>query len=143
MLYGDDIVLCTTRREEVENKLEEWRRAMEYRGMEISRKKIVYMRFNGHWNEDGNSDINLQGENLESVHFIRNLFSLSAVLMDELWLHVIVTGYVLIGETACNTYILLLLLFKYLAVTLTENGKSEWKNWKRGYRVFCVTDCEE
>ena len=43
MLYDDDIVLCSTRREEVENKLEEWRRAMEYRGLEISRKKPVYL----------------------------------------------------------------------------------------------------
>ncbi len=30
--------------------------------------------FNGDWNLDGNSDINLQGENLESVNCIRNLF---------------------------------------------------------------------
>ena len=28
MLYDDDIVLCSTRREDVESKLEEWRRAM-------------------------------------------------------------------------------------------------------------------
>ena len=66
MLYDDDIVLCSTRREEVENKLEEWRRAMEDRRLEISR--------NGDWNLDGNSDINLQGENLECVNCIRNLF---------------------------------------------------------------------
>ena len=59
MLYDDDIVLCSTRREEVESKLEEWRRAM------INRKKPVYLRFNGDWNLDGNSDINLRGENLE------------------------------------------------------------------------------
>ena len=38
-------------------------------------------------------------------------------------LHVIVTDYVLIGETACNKYpVLLLLLFKYLGATLAENG---------------------
>ena len=29
MLFTDDIVLCSTRRERVERKLEEWRRAME------------------------------------------------------------------------------------------------------------------
>ena len=50
MLYDDDIVLCSTRREEVESKLEEWRRAM------VNRKKPVYLRFNGDWNLDGNSD---------------------------------------------------------------------------------------
>ena len=74
MLYDDDIVLCSTRNEEVENKLEEWRSAMEDSGLEISRKKPVYLRFNGDWNLDGNSDINLQGENLESVNWISNLF---------------------------------------------------------------------
>ena len=64
----------------------------------------------------------------------------------------IVTDYVLIGEIACNKYpVLLLLLFKYLGATLTENGEldaemvhtiqSEWeKNWKRGYWVFCVVE---
>ena len=59
-----------------------------------------------------------------------------------LCLHVIVTDYVLIGEIAGNKYPVLLLLFKYLGATLTENGdldaemahtiQSEWKNWKRG-----------
>ena len=62
MLYADDIVLCSTRREEVENKLEEWRRAVEDRGLEITRKKpvMIYLSFNGDRNLDGNSDINLQ-----------------------------------------------------------------------------------
>ena len=92
---------------------------------------------------DGNSDINLQGENLESMNCIRNL-SPYAVLLDELWfvifcqcyvtltmfcntvpvlcLHVIVTDYVLIGEIACNKYPVLL-LYKHLGATLTENGE--------------------
>ena len=67
-LYADDIVLCGTRREVVEKKLEEWRRAMEDRGLKINRKKTVYLRFNVDGNLDGNSDINLHGQNLERVN---------------------------------------------------------------------------
>ena len=44
--YADDIVLCRTRSEVVENKLEEWRRAMEGIGLMITIKKTVYLRFN-------------------------------------------------------------------------------------------------
>ena len=40
MLFADDIVLCSTRSDEVEKKL---RRG---RGLNISRKKTVYKRFN-------------------------------------------------------------------------------------------------
>ena len=61
MLY--DIVLCGSRREDVENKLEEWRRAVEDRGLNINKKKTVYLRFNDDGNLDGNSESNLlQGE---------------------------------------------------------------------------------
>ena len=35
---------------------------------EINRKKTVYLRFNVDGNLDGNSDINLQGQNLERVN---------------------------------------------------------------------------
>ena len=64
----DDIVLCGTRREVVEKKQEERRRAMEDRGLNINRRKTVYLRLNADGNLDGNSDINLQGENLERVN---------------------------------------------------------------------------
>ena len=67
MLYADYIVMCGTRRHVVEKKLEESRRAMEDRGLKINRRKTVYLRFNGDGNLDGNSDINLQGHNLERV----------------------------------------------------------------------------
>ena len=73
MLYADDILLCGTRREVVEKKLEEWRRAMEDRGLKINIKKTVYLRFN----VDGNSDINLQGQNLERVNTFKYLVTLA------------------------------------------------------------------
>ena len=73
MLYADDIVLCGTRSEVVENKLEEWRRVMEDRGLNINREKTVYLMFNVDGNLDGNSDINLQGQNLERVNTYKYL----------------------------------------------------------------------
>ena len=70
MLYADDIVLCGTRSEVVEKKLEEWRRAMEDRGL----KKTVYLRFNvDRGLDDGNSDVNIQGDNLERVNTFKYL----------------------------------------------------------------------
>ena len=72
MLYADDIVLCGTRSEVVENKLEEWRRAMEDRGLKINRKKTVYLRFNVDGNLYGNL-ISIQGETLEPVNTFKYL----------------------------------------------------------------------
>ena len=73
MLYADDIELWGTRSEVVENKLEEWRWAMENRWLKINRKKTVYLRFNVDRNLDGNSDINIQGDNLEQVNTFKYL----------------------------------------------------------------------
>ena len=70
MLYANDIVLCGTRREIVEKKLEDWRRAMEDRGLKITSKTTVYLRFNVDGNVDG--DINLQGQNFERVNTFKN-----------------------------------------------------------------------
>ena len=46
---------------------------MEDMGLQINRKKTVYLRFNVEGNLDGNSDINLQGHNLERVNTFKYL----------------------------------------------------------------------
>ena len=46
---------------------------MEDRGLNINIKKTVYLRFNVDGNLDGNSDINLQGHNLERVNTFKYL----------------------------------------------------------------------
>ena len=63
MLFADDIVLCSTRRDHVERKLEEWRRAKEKRGLNISRRKTEYLGCNEH--QDAGT--HLQGETVKRV----------------------------------------------------------------------------
>ena len=82
--YADDIVLCGTRREEVGKKLEKWRRAMEDRGLNINRKKTVYLRFNEDGNLDGDSDVNLRGDNLERMNAFKYLGATLQIM--ETWM---------------------------------------------------------
>ena len=55
---------------------------MENSGLKISRKKTVYMRFNGDETLDGDSDVNLQGENLGKVTTFKYLGSTLAENVD-------------------------------------------------------------
>ena len=71
MLFADDIVLCSTSKEEVERKAENWRRALEDRGLKISRKKTEYLRFC----EEGDEEVRLQGEILKRVDSFKYLGS--------------------------------------------------------------------
>ena len=63
MLFADDIVMCSTRREHVERKLEEWRRAVEERGLKISIKTTEYLECSEHQG----ADIHLQGETVKRM----------------------------------------------------------------------------
>ena len=71
MLFADDIVLCSARIDHVERELEEWRRAMEERVLNISRKKTEYLG----WNEHQDADIHLQGETVKRVKIFTYLLS--------------------------------------------------------------------
>ena len=74
ILYADDIVLCAERREDLEEKLERWRVALEERGMKISRSKTEYMCASS-VEEDGNSII-LDGEEIKRVQKFKYLGSI-------------------------------------------------------------------
>ena len=43
MMFADDIVVCSESKEQVEEKLESWRYALERRGIKVNRRKTEYM----------------------------------------------------------------------------------------------------
>nr|XP_027234764.1 uncharacterized protein LOC113826085 [Penaeus vannamei] len=47
MMFADDVVLCAREKRQLEEDLEQWRYALERRGMKISRSKTEYMCLNG------------------------------------------------------------------------------------------------
>ncbi|ROT72113.1 hypothetical protein C7M84_009515 [Penaeus vannamei] len=47
MMFADDVVLCAREKRELEEDLEQWRYALERRGMKISKSKTEYMCLNG------------------------------------------------------------------------------------------------
>ena len=46
MMFVDDVVLCARDKKELEEDLEQWRDALEKRGMKISRLKTEYLCLN-------------------------------------------------------------------------------------------------
>ena len=43
MIFADDVMLCTEAKEEVDELLESWGRALEGRGLRVSRQKTEYL----------------------------------------------------------------------------------------------------
>ena len=60
MMFADDVVLCTKTREEAERKLENWRSALEERGLKVSRKKTEYLCSGGGQKAEGTIHINYE-----------------------------------------------------------------------------------
>ena len=92
MIFADDIVLRTTRREEVEKKL---RQEAEYQW-----KGNFIQDVNVHRNLDGNSDINLHGDNLERVVAFKYLGSTLSENgdLDGKMTHIIQPGWTQLEE---------------------------------------------
>ena len=74
MMFADDIVICSERKEQVEEKLESWRYALERRGMKVNRRKTEYMCVNER-QHTGSSTVKMQGEEVTKVDDFKYLGS--------------------------------------------------------------------
>ncbi|KAK3534869.1 hypothetical protein QTP86_032387, partial [Hemibagrus guttatus] len=72
MMFADDIVICSERREQVEENLERRRFALEIRGMKVSRSKTEYMCVN---EREGSGTVRLLGEDVKKVQVFKYLGS--------------------------------------------------------------------
>ena len=70
MMFADDIMICS--REQVEEKLERWRYALERRGMKVSCSKTEYMCMN---ERNLNGTVRLQGTEVKKVEDFKYLGS--------------------------------------------------------------------
>ena len=71
MMYADDIVLGGNDETYMTEYLETWRRALEDRGMRISRPKTQFMDFNfGQDNGQGREPVKILGEELQRLHHL-------------------------------------------------------------------------
>ena len=72
MLFADDIVICEETREEVEQRLEFWKYALERRGMKVSRSKTKYLCING---ENDDETVKMEDTKLPRVKEFKYLGS--------------------------------------------------------------------
>ena len=74
MLFADDVVVCSETKEEVEQRLEMWREAMEVRGMRVSRQKTEYLKLRAGDRQDEGT-VAMQGEVVKQVEEFKYLGS--------------------------------------------------------------------
>jgi len=72
MLFTEDVVLGEESLEEVNYRLEEWRVALEGKGLKISGSKIVYIEFHLHL-----------GDRIQRVNQNRRVLNLVGEVVDE------------------------------------------------------------
>ena len=81
IMYADDVVLVGETTQEVEERTEEWRVALESRGLKISRSKTEYLGMTGEDHEqDRNRDvrtIKLDGQPMNKVRDFRYVFRIN------------------------------------------------------------------
>ena len=107
MVFADVIVLCGDDETDMTEYLETWRRAVQYRGMRISRPKTQLMDFNfGHYNGQEREPVKSLGEELQRVHHFKYLGSS-------------------VEETGG------------MATEITQRVSAAWRNWKRCSGVLC------
>ena len=76
MMFADDIVLCGDDETDMTEYLETWRRALEDRGMRISRPKTQFMVFKfGQDNGQGRDRVKILGEELHRLQHYKYLDS--------------------------------------------------------------------
>ena len=74
MMFADDIVICSERKAQVEEKLESWRYALERRGMKVNRRKTEYMCVNER-QDNSSGTVKMQGEEVAKVEDFKYLGS--------------------------------------------------------------------
>ena len=74
MMFADDIVICSESKEQVEEKLESWRYALERRGMKVNRRKTEYMCVNER-QDNSSGTVKMQGEEVTKVEDFKYLGS--------------------------------------------------------------------
>ena len=76
MMFADDIVLCGDDETDMTEYLETWRRALEDRGMRISRRNIQFIDFTfGQDNDQGREPVKILWEELQRMHHFKYLGS--------------------------------------------------------------------